>query len=84
LCPEERKNAIGSRKSFEWFLAERLRFQIKAETHPIAAALWQAANPVARDFRLEAIGLLAPRIVAPLWKNAETASTSPKRPSRQG
>src|SRR5439155_1099241 len=30
--------------------------QVKAETHPIAAALWQAANPVARDFRLEAIG----------------------------
>ena len=30
--------------------------QVKAETNAIAAALWQAANPVARDFRLEAIG----------------------------
>jgi PhoPQ-activated pathogenicity-related protein len=30
--------------------------QVKAQTQPIAVALWQAANPVARDFRLEAIG----------------------------
>ena len=29
---------------------------VKAETPPIAAALWQATNPVARDFRMEAIG----------------------------
>ena len=29
---------------------------MKAETQPSAAVLWQAANPVARDFRLEAIG----------------------------
>ena len=30
--------------------------EVKAETQPIAVALWQAANPVARDFRLKAIG----------------------------
>jgi len=36
--------------------SSRPTIQVKAETHPIAAALWQAANPVARDFRLEAIG----------------------------
>jgi len=29
---------------------------VKTETRPIAAALWQAINPNARDFRLEAIG----------------------------
>jgi len=30
--------------------------QVKAETLPSAAVLWQAANPIVRDFRLEGIG----------------------------
>jgi PhoPQ-activated pathogenicity-related protein len=30
--------------------------EVKTATRPLAAALWQAANPEARDFRLEAIG----------------------------
>jgi PhoPQ-activated pathogenicity-related protein len=45
-----------SRPKFSWSFEPEGSIQVKAETQPIAAALWQAVNPVARDFRLEAIG----------------------------
>jgi len=44
------------RPKFSWSFEPDGSIQVKAETQPIAAALWQAVNPVARDFRLEAIG----------------------------
>src|SRR6266404_2589732 len=44
------------RPKFSWSFEPDGSIQVKAETQPIAVALWQAANPVARDFRLEAIG----------------------------
>jgi PhoPQ-activated pathogenicity-related protein len=44
------------RPKFTWSFDPDGSIQVKAETRPSAAALLQAANPVARDFRLEAIG----------------------------
>jgi PhoPQ-activated pathogenicity-related protein len=44
------------RPKFSWSFEADGLIQVKAETKPIAVALWQAENPVARDFRLEAIG----------------------------
>ena len=44
------------RPKFSWSFEPDGSIQVKAETPPIAAALWQAANPLGRDFRLEAIG----------------------------
>src|SRR6202045_3507925 len=44
------------RPKFSWSFEPGGSIQVKAETRPIAVALWQAANLVARDFRLEAIG----------------------------
>jgi len=44
------------RPKFSWSFEPDGSIQVKAETRPIAAAVWQAANPIARDFRLEAIG----------------------------
>ena len=47
---------LSKRPKFSWSFEPDGSIQVKAETNAIAAALWQAANPVARDFRLEAIG----------------------------
>ena len=44
------------RPKFSWSFEPDGSIQVKAETQPSEAALWQAVNPVARDFRLEAIG----------------------------
>jgi PhoPQ-activated pathogenicity-related protein len=44
------------RPKFSWSFEPDGSIQVKAGTQPSAAVLWQAANPVARDFRLEAIG----------------------------
>src|SRR5438128_367269 len=44
------------RPKFSWSFEPDGSIQVKAETLPSAAVLWQAANPIARDFRLEAIG----------------------------
>ena len=44
------------RPKFSWSFEPDGSIQVKTETQPIAAAQWQAANPVARDSRLEAIG----------------------------
>jgi PhoPQ-activated pathogenicity-related protein len=44
------------RPKFLWSFEPDGSVQVKAETQPSEAALWQAVNPVARDFRLEAIG----------------------------
>ena len=44
------------RPKFAWRFEPDGSIQVKAETLPSAAILWQAANPVARDFRLKAIG----------------------------
>ena len=45
-----------TRPKFSWSFVPDGSIQLKAETQPTAATLWQATNPVARDFRLEAIG----------------------------
>ena len=44
------------RPKFSWSFEPDGSIQVKAETLPSAAVLWQAANPIARDFRLEGIG----------------------------
>jgi len=44
------------RPKFSWSFEPDGSIQVTAGTPPIAAALWQAANPLGRDFRLEAIG----------------------------
>ena len=44
------------RPKFSWSFEPDGSIQVKTQARPIAVALWQAANPVARDFRLEAIG----------------------------
>jgi PhoPQ-activated pathogenicity-related protein len=44
------------RPQFSWSFAPDGVIEVKTATRPLAAALWQATNPEARDFRLEAIG----------------------------
>jgi PhoPQ-activated pathogenicity-related protein len=44
------------RPKFSWSFEPDGSILVKTQTRPIAAALWQAANPNARDFRLAAIG----------------------------
>ena len=44
------------RPRFSWSFEPDGSIRVKADTKPTAVAMWQAANPVARDFRLEAIG----------------------------
>jgi PhoPQ-activated pathogenicity-related protein len=52
-------HAIGAgqpRPKFSWSFAADGAIEIQSATQPLAALLWQAANPEARDFRLETIG----------------------------
>jgi PhoPQ-activated pathogenicity-related protein len=44
------------RPSFTWDFEDDGSIRVKTETQPAAVTLWQAANPQARDFRLETIG----------------------------
>jgi PhoPQ-activated pathogenicity-related protein len=44
------------RPQYSWSFAPNGVVEVKTATPPLAAALWQAANCDARDFRLEAIG----------------------------
>jgi PhoPQ-activated pathogenicity-related protein len=44
------------RPKFSWSFAPGGAIEVKAETQPLSAVLWQATNPDARDFRLETIG----------------------------
>ena len=44
------------RPRFSWSFEPDGSIAVEVETRPIAAALWHATNPNARDFRLEAIG----------------------------
>ena len=44
------------RPKFSWSFAPDGVIEIRTAERPLAAVLWQAANPEARDFRLEAIG----------------------------
>ena len=44
------------RPQFSWSFAPDGVIEVKTSARPLAAVLWQAANPEARDFRLEAIG----------------------------
>ena len=44
------------RPKFSWSFAPNGVIEVKTATQPLAAALWQATNPEARDFRLETIG----------------------------
>lgn len=41
---------------FTWSSPDGSTFQVTAKTKPSAVKLWQATNPNARDFRLEALG----------------------------
>jgi PhoPQ-activated pathogenicity-related protein len=41
---------------FSWEMAADGSIRVKADTKPSEVNLWQATNPKARDFRLEAIG----------------------------
>jgi PhoPQ-activated pathogenicity-related protein len=41
---------------YSWKLQADGTLQVRTETKPLAVNLWQATNPKARDFRLEAIG----------------------------
>jgi PhoPQ-activated pathogenicity-related protein len=41
---------------FSWRFGPDGVIEVETATRPLAAVLWQAANPEARDFRLEAIG----------------------------
>ena len=45
------------RPKFSWSFAADGVIEVKTATRPLAAILWQAANPATRDFRLETIGL---------------------------
>jgi PhoPQ-activated pathogenicity-related protein len=44
------------RPKFSWSFEADGSIAVEAQTRPIAATLWHATNPGARDFRLEAIG----------------------------
>jgi PhoPQ-activated pathogenicity-related protein len=48
--------ASQPRPQFSWSFAPDGMIEVKTATRPLAAALWQAINPEARDFRLETIG----------------------------
>jgi PhoPQ-activated pathogenicity-related protein len=45
-----------SRPRFSWTFAPDGSIEVDTATRPIAVEMWQATNPRARDFRLEAIG----------------------------
>jgi PhoPQ-activated pathogenicity-related protein len=52
-------HAIGAgqpRPKFSWSFAPNGVIEVETATGPLAAVLWQATNPAARDFRLETIG----------------------------
>jgi hypothetical protein len=51
VCADTARKALDPSLS-----ADALIRVVKTETRPSAVVLWQATNPVARDFRLEAIG----------------------------
>jgi PhoPQ-activated pathogenicity-related protein len=44
------------RPQFSWSFALDGVIEVKTAARPLAAVLWQATNPEARDFRLETIG----------------------------
>jgi PhoPQ-activated pathogenicity-related protein len=44
------------RPKFSWSFAPDGVIEVETATRPLTAVLWQATNPEARDFRLEAIG----------------------------
>lgn len=44
------------RPRFEWSFEEDGSIRLMTQTEPTVVRLWQAANPTARDFRLETIG----------------------------
>ena len=44
------------RPKFSWSFAPNGVIEVKTAARPLAAVLWQATNPEARDFRLETIG----------------------------
>jgi PhoPQ-activated pathogenicity-related protein len=48
--------ACRPRPKFSWHFEADGSIAVETETRPISAILWQATNPNARDFRLEAIG----------------------------
>jgi PhoPQ-activated pathogenicity-related protein len=55
------------RPRFSWRFEPDGSIAVDAETRPIAVALWQATNPSARDFRLQAIG--------PAYRRSDLAPT---------
>jgi PhoPQ-activated pathogenicity-related protein len=44
------------RPQYTWQVSNDGAFHVLSEAKPVSAKLWQASNPDARDFRLEAIG----------------------------
>src|SRR2546423_12436138 len=50
---------------FSWARGADGRLAVTAKTRPKSVQLWQATNPVARDFRLETLG--------PVWKASPVA-----------
>jgi len=54
--------AGSSRPDFSWSVKPDGSIEVQTTTKPLAAKLWQATNPKARDFRKEIIG--------PVWKDA--------------
>lgn len=42
--------------SYDWNITEDGDIEVTTETTPVEVHLWQATNPVARDFRVETIG----------------------------
>ena len=45
-----------ARPTFDWTATPDGRFEVTAGTRPSKVTFWQAANPAARDFRLETLG----------------------------
>jgi PhoPQ-activated pathogenicity-related protein len=46
----------SARPNFDWRFEPDGAIRVKSETKPSEVRLWQAANPTARDFRLQTIG----------------------------
>jgi PhoPQ-activated pathogenicity-related protein len=57
----------SARPQFSWKLAADGALQVTTITRPSKVKLWQATNPKARDFRLEALG--------PAWKSSSLKTT---------
>jgi PhoPQ-activated pathogenicity-related protein len=60
----------GALPKFDWKLEGENGLRVTTKDHPTQVLLWQAANPNARDFRIETVGPKA-------WTSAPLGETSP-------